>query len=291
MSDAEAPESDTDTRRVRYGIVDREYGLRLATTPPEEDGPVWMVNLMSYRERADYSVDDGAGGESARSGGEGEAVSGREADDRYTPLESLRSVGAEIVFVGDVETQPLGDSPKWDRVAVVKYPTRRAFIDMQARADFKKAHVHKDAGMAQTIIIGCQPFSPPPLPGAPDWKDVPHPPTEEDGPLMVVHVIRFVDEQQLQDMENYQSAAGAVAIPQGVRIAGWFRAEGTIVGDGRPWHQVRFNLFPSRQAFLAVAFDPSRMEAHREHRDTAIADTYTMMIRPRVNRIAESIAG
>ena len=36
-------------------------------------------------------------------------------------------------------------------------------------------------------------------------------------------------------------------MPNGVRIAGWFAAEGTIVGDGRTWDQVRFNAFPSKR--------------------------------------------
>ncbi len=43
------------TNAPRYGTVDRDYGLKLATTPPEDDGPVWMVNLMKYRETADYA--------------------------------------------------------------------------------------------------------------------------------------------------------------------------------------------------------------------------------------------
>ena len=38
----------------RYGTVDTDYALRMTATPPEEDGPVWMVNLMKYREIADY---------------------------------------------------------------------------------------------------------------------------------------------------------------------------------------------------------------------------------------------
>ena len=29
-----------------YGQIDHEYGMTLATTAPEDDGPVWMVNLM-----------------------------------------------------------------------------------------------------------------------------------------------------------------------------------------------------------------------------------------------------
>ena len=52
----------------RYGLVDREYGIRLAATSPSDDGPVWMVNLMKYREVADY-VD-----------GRKTAISGQEAD-------------------------------------------------------------------------------------------------------------------------------------------------------------------------------------------------------------------
>ena len=39
-----------------YGTVNREYGMQLAMTPPDEDGPVWMVNLMKYHEVADYGA-------------------------------------------------------------------------------------------------------------------------------------------------------------------------------------------------------------------------------------------
>ena len=74
-----------------------------------------------------------------------------------------------------------------------------------------------------------------------------------------------------------------------MRVAGWFAVEGTIVGDGRSWDQVRFNEFPSKAAFMAVVTDPERLEAQRRHREPAIADTYTMIVRPTINRIAESV--
>ena len=44
----------SDARTPRYGTVDRDYGMRPAT-PPDDDGPVWMVNLMRYREVADHT--------------------------------------------------------------------------------------------------------------------------------------------------------------------------------------------------------------------------------------------
>lgn len=272
----------TDTRTPGYGQVDRDYAIRMATTSPEEDGPIWMVNLMSYRERAVYD------------GREADDVSGQEADDRYAPTEVLADIGAEVVFFGEVQDQFLGESPHWHRVGVVKYPTRRSFIEMQQRDDFKEKHVHKEAGMAATIVSGCTPIpSPADVPGAPtlvDWADVPHPPTDDDGPAMVLHFIRFHEGRADTDMVDYQNHASKVAVANGVRIAGWFGVEGTIVGDGRRWDQARFNLFPSRAAFMDVVFDPGRLEAQKNHREVAIADTYTLLIRPTIDTIAASTA-
>ena len=265
--------------KVRYGKIDYDYARRLALTPVEQDGPVWMVNLMKYRDVADY----GEGG--------GPAFSGREADDAYAPLESLAAIGAEVVFLADVDTQLLGDSPKWDRVAVVKYPTRRSFIEMQSRPEFVEKHVHKDAGMQETIVMGCLPMASPELPGdAPQWEKVPHPPTSEDGSVVVIHVVKFRDsDSSITEMTSYTDHASKIAVPHGVRIDGWFSVEGTIVGDGRSWSQVRFNAFPSKAAFMAVVTDPNRLRAQREHRETAIEDTYTMILRPTINRLASSV--
>jgi len=263
---------------VRYGKVDREYGMRLATTPVEQDGPVWMVNLMKYRDIADYGDSRGA------------AISGRQADDTYTPRESLKAIGAEIVFAADVDTQLLGDSPKWDRVGIVKYPTRRSFVEMQSRPDFIDKHKHKDAGTEQTIVMGCQPMTIPDLPeDAPEWADVPHPSTPEDPSVVVIHVLKFFEtDDSVGEMTTYSDHAGKIAVPLGVRIDGWFSVEGTIVGDGRSWSQVRFNAFPSKQAFMAGAADPERLKAQRAHRETALEDTYTMILRPTINRLAAS---
>lgn len=271
----------TDTRTPGYGRVDRDYGRRLATTLPEEDGPIWMVNLMSYRERAVY---DGAEAE----------VSGRDADDRYAPVDVLAEIGAQVAFLGAVSDQLLGGAPRWDRVGIVRYPTRRSFIEMQSRADFQEKHVHKEAGMAETIVAGCVPIpSPQDDPDAPapvDWADVPHPPTDEDGPVTVLHLIRFHPGGADTDMVRYQADAARVAVPHGVRISGWFAVEGTIVGDGRRWDQARFNQFPSRAAFLAVATDTGRLAAQADHREVAIADTYTLILRPSIDRLAASVA-
>jgi hypothetical protein len=146
--------------------------------------------------------------------------------------------------------------------------------------------------MESTIVSGCVPFATPEGDRV-DWADVAHPPTPEDGPVVVIHVLKYDEASAAgvtpDEMVAYQTAATAVAVPHGVRTNGWFAVEGTILGDGRSWDQIRFNEFPSKAAFMAVVTDPARLEAQQGHRDVAIADTYTMILCPTINRIAASI--
>lgn len=176
---------------ARYGTVDQDYALRLATTEP--DGDIYMLNLMAYRDEADYGPDGERG------------ITGREADDRYAPLEVLAELGAGVCFLAEVEasTEP------WDRVAVVRYPTRRSFVDMQSRPDFKAKHVHKDAGMDHTTILGTVPSD-----GLP--KCVP-------GDLVLLEVWNGPAPQRIVDGDAVE-----------------FAVEGAIVGDGRTWSGVRY---------------------------------------------------
>ncbi|MEP9364949.1 hypothetical protein ABLE68_18445 [Nocardioides sp. CN2-186] len=137
------------TERSTYGTLDHEYVAKLRATTVDQDAPFLMLNLMRYRDVADYPP----GHPDAGSG-----RSGREADDLYAPVAILHDLGAEILFFGDVADQLAGETP-WDRVAVVGYPSVRSFIDMQDRPDFLERHVHKEAGMLETIIAVARPIS------------------------------------------------------------------------------------------------------------------------------------
>jgi hypothetical protein len=127
---------------LTYGEIDADYQRRLAEWPAADDGPIHMLNLMKYREWADY----GPGGE--------QGVTGREADRRYAPFSVLDRIGATMVLVAGV----LDATEDWDAVAVVRYPTRRSFLEMQDREDFAQLHVHKVAGMDRTVIVGTTPL-------------------------------------------------------------------------------------------------------------------------------------
>jgi hypothetical protein len=267
-----------DLPDISYGTIDQGYAEHFATIDPQDDGPIWMVNLMRYRERAVYAD------------GRETDMTGKQADDTYAPLGPLATIGADLVFVSDVDQQLAGDDQTWDRIGVVRYPSRRAFLEMQMLPDYQELHVHKEAGMASTIIVGCQPAEMPELPeDAPALDAVPHPSTPDDGPVVILHLLRYHDGGRDEGLEVYQGDAARIALPHGVRISAWLDVEGTIVGDGRSWDEVRFHRFPSRAAFEAVAFDPDRIAAQMTSRDPVVADTYTMVLRPFLDRLAESI--
>jgi hypothetical protein len=196
---------------VRYGRINTEMIGRWLRLEPEHDGPFWALNLMKYRDVADY----GDGGTSARSG--------READDEYTPLGPLAAVGASVVFAAEVERVVAGDGVAWDRIGIVRYPSRRAFFEMQQRDDFKSKHVHKDAGMEFTIVMSCLPVLP--FAGAAERH-------------------RYVELRVSADSATAPDAA-----------AGVFDVEGVIVGDERTWSRASFRWLDRDDAAGSTAED------------------------------------
>lgn len=196
--------SEVSNLKHHYGTIDEKYGVFLATRPESEDGPIYMVNLMKYHEVAQYEGDNE------------KQISGREADDRYNPASILSRIGATFMLVGDVVGN--ADSPEdWDRIAVVRYPTRRSFIDMQSRKDFSEKHVHKAAGMKRTIIIACRPED-----LSLDNRGRPNPNVDS----WLTMVVR-------RTTDRASAFSGFVGATN-------FAAEGTIIGDGRTWDTVQF---------------------------------------------------
>jgi uncharacterized protein (DUF1330 family) len=114
----------------------------------DNDGEVVMLNLLKFKSRADSdSTDAGTSGADAY---------GRYADEVIKMVEArggrLLWLGrADHVFIGDV------DANDWDSVALVSYPNRQAFLDMISTPDYRDAHEHRSAGLADTVLIACTP--------------------------------------------------------------------------------------------------------------------------------------
>jgi len=221
-----------------FGSIDVGTAGRWLHLPPEDDGHVWMLNLIKYRAVADYG-DEG-----------GPAISGKEADDVYAPTAVLADLGATIPLFGDV-THQVADDVAWDRIAIVRYPSRASFFAMQDRDDFKKQYVHKRAGMETTIVMGCVPLS---------VAD----PAEAGSGQLVMRVRRFAD--------------GATPGPDPGRVTpvAHFAVDGVILGDGRRWDDVRFDRV--EEASLAALADTS-----------GLADQVVVVIDPLMESLVDSV--
>lgn len=111
---------------------------------PGPDGPIYMVNLLKFKEHAEY--EDGRSTD----------LSGREAYQLYgnAVSELIQNFGGEITFVGDVTFLALGQVEElWDEVAIARYPNRAALLEMSSSPEWQAIGVHRAAGLAGQLNI------------------------------------------------------------------------------------------------------------------------------------------
>ena len=105
-----------------------------------DDAPIVMLNLMRFREQSL----DGKG-------------SGWDAYLRYSALtiKLIKARGGTITWTGTAEAVALGmpEDNRWDYVALVRYPSRAAFIDMMTSPEYAQANVERENGCAAHTII------------------------------------------------------------------------------------------------------------------------------------------
>jgi hypothetical protein len=272
-----------------FGTLNRDTARRLLEVAPADDGPFYMVNLIRHRERAEYPD----GRPTDLTGAEADAIYGAHV------LPILLSIGAQPIYVGDVEVRLIDrDGAGWDQVTVVLYPSRAQLAAMLARDDFQAAAEHKIAGVERSTILVTDLASPllPEELRRVDLAALPFPPTPADPPVTVVHLIAFNGVAQFADgretdltgreaLELYEQARTPQAFPLGVRPGIRLAVEGELIGDGRPWEEVRINNFPSRAAFTHLISAESLDQAGIENREAALADTYALLVAPVINQV------
>jgi len=105
-----------------------------------DEGPVVMLNLMRFRERSL----DGRG-------------TGWDAYLRYSALtiKLIKAQGGTIIWTGNAEAVALGepDRHRWDYVALVRYPSRAAFVAMMNSPQYASANVERENGCADHTIV------------------------------------------------------------------------------------------------------------------------------------------
>ena len=114
------------------------------------DTPVDMLNLLRFREHAEYPPDF-----------EAEPCSGAEAFTRYggavTPL--LASRGAESIWQGRQVAMIIGpDDKDWQLAVIVRYPSASAFVDMTSSEEYQAIVVHRTAALEDSRLIAFRPL-------------------------------------------------------------------------------------------------------------------------------------
>ncbi len=110
------------------------------------EGPLQFVNLLAFRERAIYP----ARHELATAG-----LSGAEAYNRYgaIALEQVERRGGTLVLYNEVHQTLIGQTRPWDQILVVEFPETDAFVAMIRDRDYHDSLVHRDAGLAEVVIL------------------------------------------------------------------------------------------------------------------------------------------
>ncbi len=112
------------------------------------DGEIVMLNLLKFRDVAAYKAD---AGEPSRSGAEAYGVYSE------TALRKVAGVGGSIVLGSPAHAALIGPDGEWDVVALVKYPSRQAFLTMVSDPEYQACTHHRTAALADSRLIPLTP--------------------------------------------------------------------------------------------------------------------------------------
>lgn len=119
--------------------------LRAFADHPDDGAPVIMLNLLRYREHADYAQHP-----------EQAPCSGRDAFKRYArqSIACIEDVGGKVLFIGAALGTVIGpDAEQWDEIFLVRYPSHQAFLDMIASNNYRAISFHRSAALQDSRLI------------------------------------------------------------------------------------------------------------------------------------------
>ncbi len=113
-----------------------------------QKGKVVMLNLLKYRETADYS--------NHQELDPGKEISGREAYQLYMKrtLPELEKAGSKMLFFGDSNAFLIGpESERWDAVLLVAHESAEKFIAFSQNKDYLKTAGHRAAALEDSRLL------------------------------------------------------------------------------------------------------------------------------------------
>jgi uncharacterized protein (DUF1330 family) len=128
------------------GHIDPTKETFAAFRSSDRTGPIHMLNLVRFRDKAAYS--DGR----SATGAEAYAAYGR---DSYTVFSRL---GGRIIWRGNFELTLIGPSDeRWDECFIAQYPSVAAFVEMIRDPVYREAVKHRQAAVLDSRLIRLAP--------------------------------------------------------------------------------------------------------------------------------------
>ena len=109
----------------------------------DNDGPVVMLNLLKFAKAA--------GGDSGKTGAESYDTYGEKM------REIMAERGIKLLWRGRADSVVIGDDDAdgWDMVLLVRYPSRKVFLEMGASKEYGKVGEHRTAALVDSRLIAC----------------------------------------------------------------------------------------------------------------------------------------
>jgi uncharacterized protein (DUF1330 family) len=117
---------------------------QLAALERDDGQPIYMLNLLKFRERAVYAD------------GRETSLTGQEAYGLYGKAmrKLVAAAGGTLVFSGRVRGLLIGEiEGNWDAVGIMMYPSFKAMAAITSSPDYAAIHVHRDAGLEGQVLI------------------------------------------------------------------------------------------------------------------------------------------
>lgn len=126
-------------------IIPNRDQFRALKAMDQSLGPIEMINLLAFREQAEYPE-----------GCSDEPCSGKEAYQRYmkTIVPFLTKVDGKPVWSGSPRLMVIGPEDKhWDKAMIVRYPSVGHFVAMNADPGYIEIARHRTAALRDSRLI------------------------------------------------------------------------------------------------------------------------------------------
>lgn len=130
------------------GHVDPERAAFEAFKDLPRDEPIHMLNLVRFRDAAEYE--------------DGRSATGAEAYREYGKESGpvFARVGGRMVWSGRPDNMLIGpETESWDAAFIAEYPNASAFLEMVTDPDYQQAVKHRQAAVADSRLIRMKPHS------------------------------------------------------------------------------------------------------------------------------------